>query len=1185
MDRCPQGPAATGKVNLFGPQQHPAPDMTINMKPARRHSLYESLINSSRKPKTNRASIRRLLGEPLESRILMAADPVMNYVLKAVDANNNPITEVYVGDTFRLIAQVQDVRTSSPGRYGVMAGYLDVRYNPSIADSPTKTITHASPYTNLPTGTAAVTSATTAIIDNAGGFTGLSGLERNTLYTLWSMEFVAQAPGVITFAGEPTTQNPNDATDPFGRDIGDDAQSPGSWTLMYGRNDPVAPAGTSQSSFGAMGFVNTTLTVKQGLKVTGDSATVDEDSTANRINVLTNDTVSAGDSKQITAYTLGGHGLVTKSDNDTPDDTNDDYLLYTPAANYVGTDTFTYTATDGHISRTATVTVTMSPVNDPPTVAIAGTSLTTAEDTPLSLVITVADIDADASGGVRATVSVANGTLQTAASSANVTGKGTSSVVVTGLVADVKAALNGLVYTPASNFNGSDTVTAVVNDLGHTGSGGQLSASASSGLTVTAVNDAPSRVSGSLTPLAFDENSAPSPVSVGLNGLVYGPGGAADESTQTLSCLVTAVPSFVQLFKADGVTAVKANTLLTMAEFAGLKYKTTQNLTGTGSLGWSITDNGSPAKSLAESVTFTITAVNDPPVRTAGTVRSISVREDSVTRSAASLGLSGLKYGPGGGKDEAGQTLSYRITSIPAGILVFKSDGKTQVLAGSWLSYTELKGLKYKTAPNATGTGALTWTVTDNGSPARSLTESQTLTITAVNDVPARTSGVLTPIRVVEDSASSATSLGLTSLAYGPGGGADETGQTLTRTLAAVPAFVQLFKEDGTTQVGVGSVLTGEELAKLKYKTVSNTNGTGNITWKVADNGSPALSLTETLSIAVTAVNDAPVRTAGTLTPVSVLKDSANTTAVTAGLNSLNYGAGGGQDELRQRLKYTVTAIPDFVMLVKSSGAKVVVNATLSINDLRGLKYKTIAGRTGTGNLAWTVTDSGSPAMMLAESLSIEVKNGSALLPATTASQSKATVMVSHAEIQPLVDAAISRWAAAGLDPGKVAMLSRVPVTIADLGSQGYLGYASQNQVVIDDNGADLGWFIDVTPNADEEFAPGSSSPAASRMDLLTVVMHEMGHVIGLGDLDVQCHADQLMAGTLGVGQRRLPASRSIAERQSVVLIGPSAPTQGDVEAGLSDRRMQREYLTDLAMAELDSFWREHPRVRLPLND
>ena len=47
----------------------------------------------------------------------------------------------------------------------------------------------------------------------------------------------------------------------------------------------------------------------------------------------------------------------------------------------------------------------------------------------------------------------------------------------------------------------------------------------------------------------------------------------------------------------------------------------------------------------------------------------------------------------------------------------------------------------------------------------------------------------------------------------------------------------------------------------------------------------------------VTAVNDVPVRTAGTLTPISGGEDSANSTAVTLGLSGVTYGPGGGADE------------------------------------------------------------------------------------------------------------------------------------------------------------------------------------------------------------------------------------------------------------------------------------------------
>src|SRR5205814_1133301 len=57
--------------------------------------------------------------------------------------------------------------------------------------------------------------------------------------------------------------------------------------------------------------------------------------------------------------------------------------------------------------------------------------------------------------------------------------------------ADANAALDGLVYTPASNFNGADTLTLTSNDQGNTGSGGAKSDTDSVDITVNAVNDAP----------------------------------------------------------------------------------------------------------------------------------------------------------------------------------------------------------------------------------------------------------------------------------------------------------------------------------------------------------------------------------------------------------------------------------------------------------------------------------------------------------------------------------------------------------------------------------------------------------------------------------------------------------------------------------------------------------------------
>ena len=64
--------------------------------------------------------------------------------------------------------------------------------------------------------------------------------------------------------------------------------------------------------------------------------------------------------------------------------------------------------------------------------------------------------------------------------------------------------------------------------------------------------------------------------------------------------------------------------------------------------------------------------------------------------------------------------------------------------------------------------------------------------------------------------------------------------------------------------------------------------------------------------------------------------------------------------------------------------------------------------------------------------------------------------------------------------------------------------------VRLDDDGAGRGWFVDATPGDDAEFGLRSAadgarrrpvSPAAGGYDLLTVVMHELGHVLGKDDL------------------------------------------------------------------------------------
>ena len=132
---------------------------------------------------------------------------------------------------------------------------------------------------------------------------------------------------------------------------------------------------------------------------------------------------------------------------------------YTPAADYNGADSFSYTVSDGKGgSNTYEVEVTVTPVNDAP--ASAGTAIATAEDTPKSGSLPVAtDVDGDTLTYAKAG-DPAHGTVTVGED-----GKYT--------------------YTPAKDYNGSDSFSYTVSD-GHGGSN-----TYTVDVTVNAINDAP----------------------------------------------------------------------------------------------------------------------------------------------------------------------------------------------------------------------------------------------------------------------------------------------------------------------------------------------------------------------------------------------------------------------------------------------------------------------------------------------------------------------------------------------------------------------------------------------------------------------------------------------------------------------------------------------------------------------
>jgi hypothetical protein len=153
---------------------------------------------------------------------------------------------------------------------------------------------------------------------------------------------------------------------------------------------------------------------------------------------------------------------------------------------------------------------------------------------------------------------------------------------------------------------------------------------------------------------------------------------------------------------------------------------------------------------------------------------------------------------------------------------------------------------------------------------------------------------------------------------------------------------------------------------------------------------------------------------------------------------------------------------------------------------------------------------------------------------AGTPATGTAAPTLTDAELAPVVQDAIARWTAAGISPAQVNELEQTQFTIDDIPTATVLGVTLTHQVIIDSNAAGYGWYVGTASRSNAAFSQqvatselraDPNSPAAGRMDLLTVVMHEMGHELGLPDFDPQSNPYSLMNGILDTGVRRLPSA------------------------------------------------------------
>ncbi|MGB5743771.1 MAG: DUF4347 domain-containing protein, partial [Sedimenticolaceae bacterium] len=282
----------------------------------------------------------------------------------------------------------------------------------------------------------------------------------------------------------------------------------GSATTVYVTGDTSSSIGVAsgsgeyQTSFGGTdGFLaRFENLLNEDPVATNNSYTVAEGGTLNG-NVISDDTGAGIDSDPdtdpLTASVVDGplHGtLVLNSDGS---------FTYTPydaadGDNFADTDSFTYQVNDGNGGTdTATVTITVTPdaTNEAPVHNVPGAQ-TIGQD--LTLVFNDANTNRivvrDDAGGntIDVTLTATNGTATLSGTTGlTVSGNGTASVMLSGTLTDINAALDGLTFTPTASYLGAASLRIQTSDNGHSGTGGTLTDDDTISIDVIAINDPP----------------------------------------------------------------------------------------------------------------------------------------------------------------------------------------------------------------------------------------------------------------------------------------------------------------------------------------------------------------------------------------------------------------------------------------------------------------------------------------------------------------------------------------------------------------------------------------------------------------------------------------------------------------------------------------------------------------------
>jgi len=343
---------------------------------------------------------------------------------------------------------------------------------------------------------------------------------------------------------------------------------------------------------------------------------------------------------------------------------------------------------------------------------------------------------------------------------------------------------------------------------------------------------------------------------------------------------------------------------VTNATFTGLVNGTTYYFAAA-----SIDGNGFEGDLSNETSSTIPNQANQPP--TLNALTSVTINEDAGAQTVSLAGISD-------GSTNESQTLTVTASSSNTGLIPNPTVTYTSPNTTGSIAFTPVA--------NANGSATITVTVNDGASSDNIVTRTFTVTVNAVNDVPAI--AAISTLNIAEDSGLQTVNL------TGISSGAANESQTLTVTASS--------SNTGLIPNPAVNYTSPNATGSLTFTPVANASGSATITVTVNDGGAANNTATRTFTVNVSNSNDQP--TLNTLANITI-NEGASQTVSLSGIST------GSTNEV-QTLSVTAT----------SSSTGLIPNPTVSYtspNATGSLNVSALTGVSGSATITVTVNDGG----------------------------------------------------------------------------------------------------------------------------------------------------------------------------------------------------------------------------------